>query len=102
MKAARLYKSGTEALDAGEVDLAIDRLERAAELAPEASEVHNHLGLALAADGQEEAALLEFQRAVELDCANDAAQSNLALTQLRLDVAGEDQQDDADSRGEGP
>ncbi|MBW2275227.1 MAG: tetratricopeptide repeat protein [Deltaproteobacteria bacterium] len=99
-EAARLYQSGTEALDEGEVDRAIEELGRAAELAPDASEVHNHLGLALAADGREKAALLEFQRAVELDCENDAAQANLAVTRMRLGVQVEERQADADSRGE--
>jgi len=99
-EAARLYQSGSEALEQGEVDRAITQLERAAELAPDASEVHNHLGLALAADGREEAALLEFQRAVELDCANDAAQANLTVTRMRLGVHPQEQGRDADSRGE--
>jgi len=99
-EAARLYQSGSEALEQGEVERAITELERAAELAPDASEVHNHLGLALAADGREEAALLEFQRAVELDCANDAAQANLTVTRLRLGLHAEEQRRDADSRGE--
>lgn len=99
-EAARLYQSGSEALEHGEVDRAITELERAAELAPDASEVHNHLGLALAADGREEAALLEFQRAVALDCANDAAQANLTVTRMRLGFHTEEQRSDADSRGE--
>ena len=88
-EAARLYKSGSEALEQGEVERAIADLERAAELAPNASEVRNHLGLALAADGREEAALLEFERAVELDCENEAAQENLAVTRVRLGIQGE-------------
>ena len=80
-EAALLYKSGSEALEEGDVERAVADLERAAELAPNASEVHNHLGLALAADGREQAALLEFERAVELDCDNAAARRNLAAAE---------------------
>ena len=67
----------TEALDRGDTASAISDLERAAELMPHASEIQNHLGLAYAADGREDAALLAFRRAVALDCRNRAAQRNL-------------------------
>jgi cytochrome c-type biogenesis protein CcmH/NrfG len=40
---------------------------------PERSEVFNHLGLAYAAAGRRDDALLAFERAVELDCDNPAA-----------------------------
>ena len=73
----RLYMSGTEALDRGDTARAIADLERAAELVPHASEIQNHLGLAYAADGRSDEALLAFRRAVALDCGNRAAQRNL-------------------------
>ena len=82
-QAARLYQSGTEALDRGESSVAITDLERAAELAPTASEVQNHLGLAYAAAGRDEDSLKAFQRAVDIDCGNLAAAENLAVAQRR-------------------
>jgi tetratricopeptide (TPR) repeat protein len=57
--------------------VAISQLTRAGALAPEASEIQNHLGLAFATTGQHEKALSAFQRAVDLDCANIAAAQNL-------------------------
>ncbi|MDJ0848491.1 MAG: tetratricopeptide repeat protein [Myxococcota bacterium] len=86
-RAAHLYGSGTDALDRGDVELAIRDLERAAELAPRASEVQNHLGLAYSAAGRREAALAAFERAVELDCDNAAARENLAVARERLAAA---------------
>jgi Flp pilus assembly protein TadD len=80
---ARLYESGSRALDRGESERAIADLERAAELVPQASEVQNHLGLAYAAAGREDAALRAFHRAVELDCDNAAAQQNLRAALAR-------------------
>jgi tetratricopeptide (TPR) repeat protein len=74
---ARLYTSGTEALERGDSARAIADLERAAELVPHASEIQNHLGLAYAAEGRSEDALRAFRRAVALDCDNQAAQRNL-------------------------
>ena len=74
---ARLYVSGSQALEAGRTDEAVRDLERAAELAPQASEIQNHLGAAYAAQGRDAEALVAFERAVELDCDNDAAQQNL-------------------------
>ena len=74
---ARLYQSGTEALDRGENAVAITQLERAAELVPTASEVQNHLGLAYQAAGRGADARLAFRRAVDLDCTNAAAAENL-------------------------
>ena len=52
-------------------------LEGAAERAPEASEVQNHLGLAYLASGRRGDALRAFERAVALDCDNAAARHNL-------------------------
>jgi Flp pilus assembly protein TadD len=74
---ASLYRSGTAALDRGDARGAIADLERAAELVPEASAIQNHLGLAYAAAGREDDALVAFRRAVVLDCDNAAAQQNL-------------------------
>jgi Flp pilus assembly protein TadD len=45
---------------------------------PTASEIQNHLGLAYWSDGREAAALRALERAVELDCDNEAARANLA------------------------
>ena len=77
----RLYSSGTDALDRGDIARAIADLERAAELAPGASEIQNHLGLAYAGDGRSDEALLAFRRAVALDCGNHAARRNLRAAQ---------------------
>jgi len=84
-RAARLYHSGTEALDRGDSQRAIVDLEQAAELAPAASEVQNHLGLAYAAAGREEAAVHAFRRAVDFDCDNAAAHENLRMAERRAD-----------------
>ena len=77
LQGARLYASGTEALDRGDTPRAVADLEAAATLLPEASEIHNHLGLAYAEAGREEEAVAAFARAVALDCDNRAAQHNL-------------------------
>jgi len=78
LEGARLYRSGTAALDVGRPDRAVEDLERAAVLVPHASEIQNHLGLAYEELGRPEAARRAFERAVELDCDNEAAQENLA------------------------
>jgi len=83
IEAARLYHSGTAALDAGAPERAIADLERAASLAPQASEVQNHLGLAYTAAGRPGDAELAFRRALELDCDNAAARENLHAAELR-------------------
>jgi Flp pilus assembly protein TadD len=82
-RGARLYQSGTSALDRGESTEAIVELERAAELLPEASEVQNHLGLAYQAAGRERDAEFAFRRAVALDCDNAAAVENLRVVEAR-------------------
>jgi Flp pilus assembly protein TadD len=84
---ARLYESGTAALDRGEPQRAVVDLERAAALVPQASEIQNHLGLAYAAAGRPEDAERAFRRAVELDCQNTAARDNLRAAELRGAVA---------------
>ncbi len=78
---ARLYQSGSVALERGETDRAISELERAGDLVPEASEVQNHLGLAYQAAGRETEAREAFVRAVALDCDNGAARENLAVAE---------------------
>ena len=82
-QAARLYHSGTAALDRGDSVRAVSDLERAAGMLPEASEVQNHLGLAYQATGRDRDAELAFERAVALDCDNHAAAENLRVTQAR-------------------
>jgi Flp pilus assembly protein TadD len=77
LRGARLYSSGTRALDAGDPARAVADLEAAAALLPGSSEVHNHLGLAYARAGRDEEAMAAFRRSVELDCDNRAAQHNL-------------------------
>ncbi len=74
---AILYRDGTRALDAGDPIAAIAALEEAAVLAPQASEVQNHLGLAYLAAERRDDARGAFERAVALDCDNEAAQRNL-------------------------
>lgn len=81
---ARLYQSGSEALERGDTDDALRDLTAAAALVPEASEIHNHLGLAQLQAGEPEQALRSFERAVQLDCDNRAASENLARTERRL------------------
>lgn len=89
IRAARYYAAGTDALDRGDPAIAIEQLERAAVLRPDASEIHNHLGLAYWADGRERVAEREFERALELDCDNDAARVNLARLRVVRDGSGE-------------
>ncbi|MEE9607419.1 MAG: tetratricopeptide repeat protein [Myxococcota bacterium] len=82
---ARLYRSGSTALERGDSERAVADLERAATLVPDASEVQNHLGLAYAAEGRPDRALGAFRRAVELDCDNAAAQHNLRAAENSKD-----------------
>lgn len=85
-QAAQLYQRGTLALDQGENQRAIADLERATELAPHVSEVRNHLGLAYLAAGDRDAAQRAFERAIALDCENQAARRNLwAIRQPRAE-----------------
>lgn len=77
-QAMRAFQRGTAALDRGEAALAVGELERAAALAPEASAVQNHLGIAYEAAGRREEARRAYERAVALDCENEAAGRNLA------------------------
>jgi Flp pilus assembly protein TadD len=86
-EAARLYRSGTAALDKGEPERAVADLERAGTLAPQASEVQNHLGLAYVELGREAEAERAFRRALALDCDNAAAQANLRAVEQRAAVS---------------
>jgi len=78
-RGARLYDRGSAELDRDETAAAIADLERAAALVPRASEIQNHLGLAYLASGRRDDAQRAFERALVLDCDNDAARHNLVL-----------------------
>jgi Flp pilus assembly protein TadD len=84
----RHFRLGTAALERGELARAVAELELAARLAPERSEVQNHLGIAYAAAGRPREALAAFERAVALDCDNAAAQANLAAARAIPPQAG--------------
>lgn len=94
-RGARHYASGNEALEGGDPPGAIAHLERAAELVPQASEVQNHLGIAYQAAGRREEALVAYERAVDLDCDNSAAQHNLLALRHHLGLVANE-----DARGE--
>ncbi len=78
------YSRGTQALEAGDTAEAISHLERAAVLVPHASEVQNHLGIAYQAAGRPDDARRAYQRALDLDCDNGAAQQNLDRLEAAL------------------
>lgn len=82
-RAAKLYRAGTDDLNAGRHEAALVQLSEAARLLPTASEIQNHLGLALAANERHVEALRAFERAVALDCDNEAAARNLATATRR-------------------
>lgn len=82
----RSFDAGNRALDRGDATGAIAAFERAAVLVPEASEVQNHLGIAYTAAGHDEEALAAFERAVALDCDNQAAVGNLDAARGRGSV----------------
>jgi len=86
-EAMRAFGRGTAALDRGEAALAVAELERAAELAPAASAVQNHLGIAYEAAGRPSDALRAYERAVELDCENEAASRNLGALRAQSAAA---------------
>lgn len=87
-RGARHYSAGNHALERGDAALAIEELRQAAALLPAASEVQNHLGLAHLARGDEGLAREAFERAIELDCDNQAARINLARTESRIKLSG--------------
>jgi len=82
-RGARLYASGTEALEAGDTATAVADLEHAAELVPGSGDVHNHLGIAYLQAGRPDAARRAFARAVALDCSDPAAAINLERLEAR-------------------
>lgn len=84
LDAARAYQRGTAALERGDAPAAVGELERAAALEPRASAVHNHLGIAYEAAGRQDDALRAYERAVELDCENRAAEHNLGALRARM------------------
>ena len=86
-RGARLYDSGTRALERGDSAQAIADLEQAALLVPQASEIHNHLGLAYLQAERPDDALAAFRHAVALDCDNRAAQQNLHAAEARASAA---------------
>ncbi|MEE3331716.1 MAG: hypothetical protein VX246_12670 [Myxococcota bacterium] len=89
-QAAKLYQSGSRALDSGALELAVADLESAAKLEPARSEIRNHLGLAYVAAGDVGAAERAFEAAIALDCENAAARRNLeALNAGELGVQAE-------------
>ncbi len=95
-----LYQSGTRALDRGEIEIAIDDLERAAHLVPQASEIQNHLGIAYARASRFGAAIAAYERALELDCANGAALENLQAARAHeASRSAPKRQDGSDSGG---
>jgi len=77
LEGARLYRSGTSALERGDASRAIADLEGAAARVPRVSEVHNRLGVAYAAVGRREDAIREFRSATLIECGNAAAARNL-------------------------
>lgn len=76
-EAARLSQRGSEAIDRGLILRAIDDLEHASALAPEAAPIRNNLGVAYLAAGRQGDALRAFERAVALDCSHEPSQLNL-------------------------
>ena len=81
VRAARLYTQGTHALDRGETEEAVRDLEAAGRLAPDRSDVYNHLGIAYTQAGRLIDAQKAFERAVDLDCTNQSALENLERLQ---------------------
>ena len=77
LEGERLYRSGTQALERGDLSRAISDLEAAAARVPHHAELHNRLGVAYAAAGRREDAIREFESAVALDCDHAIAASNL-------------------------
>lgn len=81
IEGARLYRSGTQALERGDFASAIVDFEGAASRVPNDAELHNRLGIAYAAEGRRDDAIREFERAIELDCDHAVAARNLRRVQ---------------------
>jgi Flp pilus assembly protein TadD len=77
LRGARHYEAGNDALARNDSARAVEELEQAAALVPHASEIQNHLGLAYWSNGKLDAARSSFERALELNCENQAAEVNL-------------------------
>ena len=82
-RGSKLYVEGTEALFDGQVKLAVERLEAAAQLVPQSSEIQNHLGIAYLVAGRPVDARQALQEAHRLDCRNPAAIQNLQQLEKR-------------------
>lgn len=80
----RLEREALRALERGEAEVAVAKLEGAAMRAPQAASLQNHLGLAYAAAGRDLDALAAFGRAVDLDCNDAVARANLGAARLRV------------------
>ena len=89
VEGARLYRSGSEALERGDTQRAVADLEAAAGRAPRVSEVHNRLGIAYAAAGRREDAIRAFESALEIDCSNATAARNLRRAQAEAQAEAE-------------
>jgi len=83
-RAARLYHTGTVALEQGDLPRALADLEAAVALVPDASYAHNNLGLAQLSAGRDDLALQSFERATALDCTNTEASENLRQLEARV------------------
>ncbi len=83
--ATRAFHDGTVALERGESERAVAELERAAALVPDSSAVQNHLGIAYEASDRPDDARRAYERAVELSCENEAAQTNLRALRARAE-----------------
>jgi len=73
-----LNRGGLLALAAHRYDAAVERLTRAADLAPARPDLHNNRGVALAARGERRAAVSAFERAVQGSPAKASFRCNLA------------------------
>ena len=80
----KYVKKGTNYLAEGRIDDAIKNLEKAVEIDPSNSAIHNNLGLALNESGDKKAAIRSFQDAINLDPKNSFAYVNLGRS-LRSD-----------------
>ena len=87
LEGARLYRSGTRALERGDLPRAIADLEGAAARVPHDAELHNRLGVAYAAAGRRDEAIREFRSAVALDCDHAVAARNLRRAQAEAGAA---------------
>lgn len=85
-----LYNSGRAALAAGQLDLAENKLSRAAKLSPDNAEIQFSLGNLRLEQGDRYAAKMLYRRTLELNPQHDRAWNNLAVLALEenhLDLA---------------